>query len=97
MLRRVHFAFFQTLFFLQSGQTHFSQQRFEYNFHACVPANLSSRHQGVYKEHTELHPNRNITYYLVYRLHVNVVIGRLLLGGDLYEKDKLFFPPPLTS
>lgn len=45
--------------------------------------------------HAELHPNWNISYYLVYCVHVNVVIGSLPLGGDLYEKDKHF--PASTS
>ncbi len=42
-----------------------------------------------------MHLNRNIGYYMEYCVHVNVVIGGLPLGGDLYEKDKHF--PSLTS
>lgn len=53
---------------------------------------LRSRHEGAYKMHVELHSKRNISYYLVYCLHVNAVIGRLLLVATYFEKRQDFFP-----
>lgn len=79
-----NFAFSQMLFLAISESLLFTVSFETSHMFMRAHGNLRSRHEGAYKKHAESHSRRNISYYLVYCLHVNAVIGRLPLGGDLF-------------